>query len=290
MARSAADDMLPPHQHPMDWFVIPELKGQQISYLSYTKTGWVCRLCSTDKLVSVDDHCRTIDHLDNQAELEYRRTQLEFLVHQRHQQLVEANEAARMEQSLARRRHQEELEKRRQQELYDKAKEEKFPEQIAAAERRTELKPSGEEQNDKLRMENVRERERDRTFEELWETGNLPTEQITRSLRAQRLKPKDEEVGSPAAALPSALQEKLRQKQAEKEAKRLQVLEITKKHQEKQKEEEVQIKKEKKKRRGRRSGIHSESDITESDAGCGFDNYGCISDSFWENGLDLLTQ
>ena len=289
MSHSASDEMLPPHQHPLDWFVIPELKGQQISYLSYTKTGWVCRLCSTDKLVSVDDHCRSIGHLDAQAELEYRRTQLESLVHQRHQQLVAANDAARMEQALAQRRHQEEVEKRRQQELYDKAKEEKFPDQIAAGERRAELRPTGEEQTNKMRMEDVRERERERAFEELWETGDAPTEQATRSLRTQRLKPKEEEVAGPAARLPSSLQAKLKQKQAEKEAKRLQVLEITKKHQEKQKMEEAQMKKATKLRRRRKGDNTSNEDMKETEAGCGLDTYGCMPNSLWESGLGLLT-
>ena len=57
----------------------------------------------------------------------------------------------------------------------------------------------------------------------------------------------------------------------------------------KQKMEEAQMKKETKLRRRRKGDNKSNEDMKETEAGCGLDTYGCISNSLWESGLGLLT-
>ena len=92
---------VPPHQHPFDWYVIPELNGSNPSYMAYCSKSWICRLCDSDKLSSVEEHCRTPEHLHNMIVLEERRQELSNLVMEQEAKIVQQRlEQQRQQQKL----------------------------------------------------------------------------------------------------------------------------------------------------------------------------------------------
>ena len=218
---------LPPHQHPLDWFAIPELKGENVSFLTYTKTGWVCRLCESDKFSNIDEHTTTAEHRVCHQALEQRRCELHTLVKQQEERLQLEYQAQEEEKSDL--LHQQELqaEVQRQRVVED----EQARHKQAATERRANIKPS---------LRNVR-------VEEPVGVQNSSTHKI-RQLRAQRLAQTTRSNKISAAPAPLLLSPK----EQEKEAKRLQMLEITRRHQEQQEREEAMYQKQREEERLRR--------------------------------------
>ena len=131
---------VPPHQHPFDWYVIPELNGKNPSYMAYCSGSWVCRLCSSDKLMSVEEHCRTPEHIQNMIVLEERRNELSELVAKqeeviRQKRMEEQREQQRLQLEKLQ-KEEEEMERLRQAKL----EEERAMERNKATEKR--LNPS----------------------------------------------------------------------------------------------------------------------------------------------------
>ena len=210
--------------------------------LAYTsKGGWVCRLCSTDKLPNLDEHCKTYDHMRRHEELEARRKELEQLVNAQEQKLRHdmAMEEAKQEKQRQLTLKQQRLEKQQQERVQQQ--EENFPNQMDATERRAAVHPGI---SDRIRAEE--RRLRDREFERLYEEDKEPAtqrEQTARTLRAQRLaaaKRGSSPVETPAVVTPPTNSLKARQ-QAAKDEKRRKAEEITKKHMKQQKEEEQRV-------------------------------------------------
>jgi hypothetical protein len=273
--------MLPPNEHPLDWFVIPELKGEPVTFIAYTKTGCVCRLCDTDKLTQVElqEHYQTPLHLQKHYQLEERRNELHTLVHQteqellvKHHQLLEEDHARTLE---TQRRVQDEAVRQEQEQ---KTKEQ-LPVRIAASERRAALKGTRD-------VQIIRERPvcEDLSTEKSTSdsSANGPSQQATttatsreriRQLRARRLAAQHhpQQLKNMPTKEEMIKQDKLR----EKEAKRLEVLETTRRHQQKQKEEEEAARLRSKLKvttKQKRSPTSLSDDLC----------LGCMSSSFWE--------
>lgn len=102
-----SSSVLPPHQHEFDWYVIPEIKGERgkDSFISYdTKSqGWRCQLCQVGDHLSgsVEEHCHTWEHLQNQRKLNQRRDELQALVRQREEEIWEQLRAQQEAERLA---------------------------------------------------------------------------------------------------------------------------------------------------------------------------------------------
>jgi hypothetical protein len=282
--------MLPPNEHPLDWFVIPELKGEPVTFIAYTKTGCVCRLCDTDKLTQVElqEHYQTLLHLQKHYQLEERRNELHTLVHQteqellaKHHQLLE-EEHARTLQTQRRVKdeavRQEQVQKTKQQ----------LPVRIAASERRAALKGTRDVQKIIRERPMCEDLSTDKSTSDS-STNNGPSQQATtttsrekiRQLRARRLAAQHhpQQMKNMPTKEEMIKQDKLR----EKEAKRLEVLETTRRHQQKQKEEDeaarIRAKLEV-------TAKQKRSSTSLADDFC----LGCMSSSFWEETFDREQQ
>jgi hypothetical protein len=211
----------------------------------------VCRLCSTDKLKNVEQHCQTREHLRYNQQVEVRcneedirqlqTTYLILMLHllqQRRNELIDL--VAETEQRLLDERKQEELQtSQRKQEAKDAVEEYKtshdnFSKQITATERRASLKESRG-----YRMEEQRRLRRERPAEDLSAKRSSETSvDRARQLRSERLLSQKKQATSSSSKHQKTSEEKLQ----EKELRRLAVLETTKRHHEMQKKEEEDLK------------------------------------------------
>jgi len=226
---------LPPHQHPLDWYVIPELKGETSSFLAYTKTGWVCRLCSSDKLSNVEDHCRSIEHIENHRRLEIRREELKELVDREEELILEARHSELLQEQQRQQKAKAALEASRERQRQEEQDMIATKERLIATERRSNLQANRDMRLAQAHRNSLRKAH----VEEFSSSGR--SSQRVRRLRAQRLaaqnQTRDEEEIDPQVFLK-------RQKEKEKEEKRQKMIEITKKHQEKQRLEEIRAEEE----------------------------------------------
>jgi hypothetical protein len=257
---------LPPHQHPLDWFVIPELKGEPISYVAVMKTGCVCRLCDSDKLstAQMERHYQTPMHREHYFRLQTRRRELYELVQQTEQELLAKQNHHQQQQEHAKhleRQHRAQQDAARQSS--DKRIHEQLPLQIVASEKRAVWKGTRDHNVVLMSM-----RERRRCEDYSGENNSAGSRERVRQLRAQRLATQNQP--PPPLLLQNAIP-KDTTKQDQKKAKRLAVLEITRRHLQQQKEQEQEeesiVKADK-----------TRTPITQHDDPC----LGCMSSSFWQ--------
>jgi hypothetical protein len=275
---------LPPHQHPLDWLVIPELTGQSSTgFIAYTKGGWVCRLCSTEKLASVEDHCRTQEHTINHRRLEERRRELAALVELQEDVIRQQRHEERLlqEQQKQQRAKEAYLEVSRERQL---AKEnEATQDKVRSTERRSHLQANKEMRLAQAHRNSWRDKKQVEEFKSDGNSSSSASARVRR-LRAQRLASQNnaskEAEGAGAAGVEEDPQEKLRQKKLkEKEEKRLKMLEITLKHREQQRLEELQAEKEAMARK------KTDQESVQNELS---DCFGCWSSTLWEDSTGIL--
>lgn len=209
--------MIPPNQHPLDFLAIPEIRGEKISFIVRTKTGWICTLCSSDKFVSVDEHVRERNHAEIYNKLQIRKNELLNLVEQTEQKLIEEQK----QQQLQEKHRKAEAKKAMENSISSR---DQFSKKIVATERRANLKeshafPAAEK--------GFLRRERNFEVEDLSSRRSEEATRDIRQIRAQRL--------SSQKSQPST---RLMTKRREKELKRLAVLETSRRHQEDQRKKE----------------------------------------------------
>lgn len=221
---------LPPGEHTLDWFVIPEMKGEKPTFLVYTKKGWVCRLCSSDHLESLEEHCKSADHVRYYEKLEERRAELLEMVSRQEKEIEEARYREAQQKRIAEQgRRQEELQREK----------ESLSVRMAATERRAKLRSAislGERmdvENSSSMNASPQERARKLRAQRLASSSSrdAASPQRGRQLRAQRLASENatKSIGGLRRVTPL---------DARREAKRQQVLETTRRHQQKLRKQE----------------------------------------------------
>lgn len=83
--------VLPLNEHPLDWYAVPELKGESVEIMVPLASGggFFCRLCGGSPIAPPDilDHYHTPEHIENSSCLEARRRQVHELLQQTEDEL-----------------------------------------------------------------------------------------------------------------------------------------------------------------------------------------------------------
>ena len=119
--------VVPINEHPLDWFTVPELKGEPVDIMvpsARTSGCFYCRLCDTGQELrpgrQLLEHYQTPLHIRNSSLLEARRRELHELVRCKEEELLEQKK--RREDAIERKRAQERKSQEKKQKAIEQAR------------------------------------------------------------------------------------------------------------------------------------------------------------------------